>query len=76
MKCPYCEKELIQGKIKLYATGSLLVEHYATIKFVFDDDSRKTLKGDQFYTEPEGYYCDDCKKIVACFNINNSIWTL
>lgn len=70
MKCPYCTKEMKQGKIMMYEWGSIL-KMPATLKYTSLDKQikRKVTSGD----EEQGWYCDRCKKMIAVYDAT-SLW--
>ena len=62
MECPICKKEMIEGKIKNYEMWNPLTP--ATMKFVPNDKSKKSVKADA-WKEKQGYCCEKCNNIVV-----------
>lgn len=72
MKCPICNQEMIEGKIKNYEMWNPLSP--ATMKFVPNDKSKKSVKADHFQTM-QGFCCEKCNKIMVIASIQQK-WSL
>lgn len=68
MNCPICNQEMTEGKIQIYEMGSFILHMPATMKFIPDDKTKKSVKADRFQ-EMKGYCCKKCKKIVSIASI-------
>lgn len=66
MNCPICNQKMLAGKIKNYEMWNPLSP--ATLKFVANDKSKKSVKADHFQ-EIQGYCCEKCYKIIAIASI-------
>lgn len=66
MECPICNQEMLEGKIKIYEMWNLFSP--ATMKFVPNDKSKKSVKADHFELI-QGYCCEKCRKIVSIASI-------
>lgn len=68
MECPICKNEMIAGKVQIYEMGSFILHMPATMKFIPNDNSKKSVKADHFQ-EMYGYCCEKCNKIVSIASI-------
>lgn len=69
MKCPYCGKEMKNGKVKVGDTIGNLFKAGEVVTYIPEEESGKLLPNNTLNLDinAEGYYCDDCKKVVAVF---------
>lgn len=68
MECPICKNEMSTGKVQIYEMGSVILHKLATMKFIPDDKSKKSVKADHFQ-EMKGYCCEKCNKIITIASI-------
>ena len=70
MKCPYCEKEMKKGKVKVGDTIGNLFKVGELVTYIPDEECGKLLANNTINLDvnAEGYYCEDCKKVVAVFS--------
>ena len=69
MKCPYCNNEMREGMVEVRHAGSLL-NTMTMVNWIPDEKSKKKLfrKAVNLSLDAEGYYCEECMKVVAVFD--------
>lgn len=68
MNCPYCGNKMKSGRIDTKAV-LYLTRHPASVIFEPHDYPNKK-KTSSPLAKWEGWYCDECKKIVGIFDAN------
>ena len=70
MKCPYCGKGMKKGKVKVGDTIGNLLKAGEVVTYIPEEESGKIIPKNTLNLDvnAEGFYCDDCKKVVAVFN--------
>ncbi len=70
MKCPFCGKEMKKGNVKVGDTIGNLLKVGEVITYIPEEECGKLLLRNTINLDinADGYYCDDCKKVVAVFN--------
>lgn len=73
MNCPYCEKEMENGKISLIIPQGLA---QVILSYTSEEESKKSFFARQSKdktilsgAKTEAYCCSDCKKIIQVFDI-------
>lgn len=69
MNCPYCGKEMEKGEVQIGDSISALVRGGHAV-WVPQKECKKILPKNTVNLKPtaEGYYCDQCVKVVAIFD--------
>ena len=70
MKCPFCEKEMKKGNVRVGDTIGNLLKVGEVITYIPEEEGGKLLLRNTINLDinAEGYYCDDCKKVIAVFS--------
>lgn len=65
MKCPICSCETIKGIVKASGSNPWAVN----IEYYPEEDKKKIFKSKLRILKngAESYYCENCRKIFACF---------
>ena len=69
MKCPECGNEMRRGFLEVKDTASLTQRDTMVIWYP-EEEKGKFFKKDvvHLWLKAEGYYCDECMKVIAVFN--------
>ncbi|KIR03829.1 hypothetical protein P261_02644 [Lachnospiraceae bacterium TWA4] len=69
MKCPICGNEMKKGKVEAGTTGSI-TNASTSVKWFSEEELKKKFmrKGINLRINGEGYYCEECMKVVAIFD--------
>lgn len=67
MKCPYCLKEMRKGMVKI---GESTLNIFNTVTWYPDEELDKKIRKEyvRLNFNAEGYYCDECMKVVSIFD--------
>ncbi len=62
MKCPYCDKEMLEGEIQSQKVP-------VWVKKGDKEGKMLPVKKHFIYNETEAYYCKECKKLIISANL-------
>lgn len=70
MKCPYCERDMEKGEVQIGDAFQALLKSGGPVLWVPQNDCKKFLpkKTVSLIGNAEGYYCEQCAKVVAIFD--------
>ncbi len=69
MRCPICNKKMEKGKVEARNLGSITNALTTVIWFSEEQTQKKFMrKGTDLRINAEGYYCDECMKVIALFD--------
>ena len=66
MNCPYCLKEMKKGGVKVIDTSNNM---YSSVLWYPEEELNRKIKINwvELDFKAEGYYCDECMKVVSIF---------
>ena len=69
MNCPYCNKEMEKGEVQVGSFLDAKLFKGGNVIWIPEKDSKKMIPKNtiNLYGIAEGYYCNQCIKVVAIF---------
>ncbi|MBQ6035252.1 MAG: hypothetical protein IJL33_07120 [Ruminococcus sp.] len=69
MKCPECGKECRKGFIEAKEIGSI-TQFFTSVIWYPEDEKDKWIRNNTVHLSlhGEGYYCDECMKVIGVFD--------
>lgn len=67
MKCPYCNKEMKNGEVKVVDT---MFNMFSNIVWYPEEELKNIVKKNyvNLKFKGQGYYCEECMKVVGIFD--------
>lgn len=67
MKCPFCSKEMKSGGVKVIDS---MLNIFNNVVWYPEEELKKKVKKNYVNLKfnAEGYYCDECMKVVSIFD--------
>lgn len=69
MNCSYCEKEMQKGEVQIGDIFESIFKSSGPVVWIAEDECKKILPKNTVHlkVKAEGYYCEQCGKVVATF---------
>ena len=70
MKCPHCGNEMKKVKVKVGDAIGNLLKVGVVVTYIPQEEGNKMFLNNTINLDinAEGYYCEDCRKVVAVFS--------
>jgi len=70
MNCPYCGDEMKKGEVQTGSAVNRMLRSGDSVLWIPEEDCAKIIpkKTINLATVAEGYYCEQCVKVVAIFD--------